>query len=224
MKRLFFITLILIACKKGTSQEYDLALYGIFGKYHSDADTRVLVAFYDVKNSQIISDASIYLKDKKLTYQHPFYILDDYPYNPNQVYTLKILYNDFSEEINFKTIETPDSFSVSPTSGSIPLYQDLVIRWKLDSVYHRTHDYYTILFFENKSKNPSLVYSAGPLGKDIDSVVIPGYYIETRNAIYQVTICFVNFTVLDKFKPYPGYEYSFIATGQLVVFQLYTEP
>ncbi len=226
MKRLFIIALILIACKKGTSQEYDLALYGIFYNFASGASSSLIfVALYDVKNSQVISDASIYINDKKLDYYHPFY-QTSYTYIPKQQYNLRIIYNNIDEEVLFRTIETPNSFFIidPPDLDTINLNQDLVVKWKVDSLYSKNHDYNFVVFFEDKSKNPTLVYSSDFLPKSTDSILIPGYYISTPGSRYEVRIFLVNYQILDKFKPYPGYRFSFIATGQVVIGVYYTKP
>lgn len=219
MKRLLILTLIFIACKKGESGENDYALYGIF------CNLGILVGFYDVKNSQVISDASIYLNEKKLDYVHPFY-RTSYAYISKSQYTLKVYYKEISEDINFQTIEVPETLWIynPPRGSTIPLYQNVIIKWNIDHNYYTNYDYYYMLFLEDKSKNPTLVYSVGPLPKQTDSIVIPGSYINTRNTTYQITLFLINYQVLDKFKPYPGYNFSFIATGEADVVPYPSEP
>jgi len=221
MKKLFIIILMLIACKKSSESVYNLSLYAIFYKYYQDG---IFVALYDIKNSQTITDANIYLNDLKLSYYHPFYY-GYYNYYPNTQYTLKVYYKELSEEIPFTTIEIPDTFIITyPESQYINLYEPLVVKWKVDSNYIKNHDYYFVVFFENKSKNPTLVYQTDFLPKQTDSIVIPGYYIDTKDTRYEVRIFLVNYKVLEKFKPYPGYKFSFISYGVLNLGVYYTRP
>lgn len=212
MRKLFFI-LIIFGCKKGTSS-FDYSLYGIF------ANDLVFIAFYDTKNSQVISDAQIYLNEKNLGYYHPFYTAN-YQCIPNTNYTLKVYYRDIYEEIPFTTIEIPDTFVIiKPESQYINLNENLIVKWKVDSNYIKNHDFYFVVFFENKSKNPTLVYQTDFLPEETDSILIPFYYIDTPNSRYEIRIFLVNYKVLEKFKPYPGYKFSFMAYGasQLGVF------
>jgi hypothetical protein len=205
MRKLFFI-LIIFGCKKGTSS-FDYSMYGIFAR------DVVIVAFYDTKNSQVISDAKIYLNEKNLSYYHPFYITS-YQYIPNTNYTLKVYYRDIYEEIPFTTIEIPDTFIIiKPESQYINLNENLIVKWKVDSNYIKNHDFYFVVFFENKSKNPTLVYQTDFLPEETDSILIPFYYIDTPNSRYEIRIFLVNYKVLEKFKPYPGYKFSFMAYG-----------
>ncbi|MEO0220169.1 MAG: hypothetical protein ABIL89_08555, partial [candidate division WOR-3 bacterium] len=177
MKRtLIFLTIFLvffISCKKSSSN-YDISLYGIFYKDSQAGFSTIYTALYDVKNSQVISDASIFLNDQKLNYIHPFYVLE-YPYYENKPYNLKLFYGDISESIDFKTIYLPDTFIIIyPESQTISLYQDLIVKWKVSQKYTQTYDYKFVVFFENKSKNPTLVYQTDFLPKETDSIVIPG--------------------------------------------------
>lgn len=217
MKR-FFLFLLILGCKKSLESQYNYSLYGIF------ANDMIFVALYDVKNSQVVSDANIYLNEKKLDYFHPFYKAN-YSYVENLDYILKVYHREIDEEIKFKTIKLPDTFNiVYPESNYIPLFQNLVIKWKVDSNYIKNHNYYFVVFFENKSKNPTLVYQTDFLPEETDSIVIPGYYIDTKDTRYEVRIFLVSYNVLDKFKPYPGYRFSFISYGTLLIGVYYTRP
>ncbi|MCS7245493.1 MAG: hypothetical protein N2504_05960 [candidate division WOR-3 bacterium] len=216
--RKFLVFLLILGCRKSGDSQYNYSLYGIF------ANDMIFVALYDVKNSQVISDANIYLNERKLNYFHPFYSAN-YSYIENSDYTLKIYYREISEEIRFKTIKLPDTFHiVYPETNYIPLFQDLVIKWKVDSNYIKNYNYYFVVFFENKSKNPTLVYQTDFLTKETDSIVIPGYYIDTRDTRYEIRVFLVNYSVLDKFKPYPGYRFSFISYGMLYLGVYFTKP
>ncbi len=214
---------MVFACKKSNSS-YDVSLYGILYKDNFSEFSRMYIALYNVKNSQIISDANIFLNEQKLNYVHPFYVID-YHYVENQTYNLKLYYGDIFENIDFKTINLPDSFFIIyPESQYISLYQNLIVKWKVSKNYAQNHEYKFVVFFENKSKNPSLVYQTDFLPKETDSISIPYYYIDTKDSRYEIRIFLVNYLILDKFKPYPGYKFSFIAYGAGLLGVFYTRP
>jgi hypothetical protein len=212
----FILMLFFLSCKSNSDNSNDYSIYGILYPNY------IYVAFYDVKNQQVITDANVFVgneqmsSDIKLSYYHPFYNAS-INYVPKIQYHLNLYYNGFSSSILFNTIDLPDTFFIIPNLDTIALNQNLLISIKVDSSYKANHNYYFVVFFENKSKNPTLVYQTDFLDKNTQTITIDGKYIDTPSSRYEVRVFLVQYDVLDQFKPYPNYRFSFIAYGQVAI-------